>query len=286
MYKDTTDITEDVDMLRSMINSPSFEDTGEKININSQLKDNIDDNINHENISSPSREDLSILEQYMMNNSKSNIEDHCLYCGDTGRTKENPWYCEHCGRKYKELNGTSEVTMSELQGIYIPKRYRNKKFNINDIIDNIKLEYPLLNMKTIYIWLESLDTIVNKVVNKDLNHSQIIVSCISKLDYIMYSWVYFLLESSLRVGYSTTHLLNLVTINPKTFDSMYCDILFLELSEYCLKESMYKLDYICSVRNNFDLPTIIITKVDSMRINSTGIEVTVKNGLFRLFQSM
>lgn len=206
---------------------------------------------------------------------QKDFDDYCIYCGNTGRTKENPWECSHCGKHFKELSGMGEKSYAELKGVYIPELFRKEEYRFitETVLDVIRSKQKFEPVQMQKAWVEVLNLAIGKIRDKILKGGQTIIHSEYLLEKTLYMWAYTALDVALGAGYSTTHLINAYTINIDNFTNMYDDILFLELSKYKLRETMEKLELICSIRRNLDKPTFIITKVRLKDINDTGVEI-------------
>lgn len=196
------------------------------------------------------------------------IED-CMYCGNTGRTKEDPFKCSHCGREYRTLN---RITKPILENVYIPERYRNDLWNLetyNEYIDKMGLNKKTFdNFKK---WGLVLNLMLENLKLKKL----------SKIDFLYVSagsnsgirrWAYTFLSLGEYYGYKVSSIIDLNDIDLNNPDDNELienvDILVLRLTNFKLSENLEKLNYIQPKRSNKDKCTVIITKMNYNFISS------------------
>lgn len=196
------------------------------------------------------------------------IED-CMYCGNTGRTKEDPFKCSHCGREYRTLN---RITKPTLENIYIPEKYRNDLWNINEY--NAYVDKMGLNKKTLENfkkWGLVLNLMLENLKLKKL----------SKIDFLYISagnnsgirrWAYTFLSLGEYYGYNVSGIKDLNDIDLNNSDDLdiieNSDILVLRLTNYKLIENLEKLNYIQPKRSSKDKCTVIITRINYNFITS------------------
>lgn len=196
------------------------------------------------------------------------IED-CMYCGNTGRTKEDPFKCSHCGREYRTLN---RITKPTLENIYIPEKYRNELWNINEY--NAYVDKMGLNKKTLENfkkWGLVLNLMLENLKLKKL----------SKIDFLYISagnnsgirrWAYTFLSLGEYYGYNVSGIKDLNDIDLNNSDDLdiieNSDILVLRLTNYKLIENLEKLNYIQPKRSSKDKCTVIITRINYNFITS------------------
>lgn len=212
----------------------------------------------------------------------SDGEEICIYCSNTGSTKEDPQHCKHCGRDFKPVTSYDDVTPEEASGIYIPKRYRDGKNNWE--LNRIKAELTRRCFGSLTKQYERfvvrIDEIYNQIKTDNLDFIRTQVVLCADRDYmdILYIWAYGCIQAAYKANLSTTNVINIADFeiknNEKEKELLKKDILFLELTNIDLSESIFKLEYICSVRNKMDRNTYIITNIRDTRIARADMSVS------------
>lgn len=193
---------------------------------------------------------------------KDIVEEECMYCANTGRTKEDPFHCSHCGRDYI---GPDLVTKPILENVYIPKAYREDIWTLDSTIEKFKKDYSkgiiLNNAKK---WAEVLNLII-KYIKENKIHEMPFIYIASKDKAYLPSWIYTTMTYAEKSGYSVDGILDLIDINLDSIEDrnkmMSYDILFFRLSNYKVDESINKLNYIVENRIDKDKVTIIETRL-------------------------
>lgn len=213
--------------------------------------------------------------------SAGTLMDECIYCGNTGRTKEDPNHCKHCGRDFKPQLSHDGVTEAEIQGVYIPKRYRETdaqwdpeliKSNLTERCDgSLPIQYKR--------FITRLDEIYHQIKEDNLDYinTQVVLCADRNYMDVLYIWAYSCIRASYQARLSTFNVLNVTQIETKgdKFDSLLeKDILFLELTNHDLDNSIYKMEYICSLRNRYDRNTYILTNIRDKRIARDNISIS------------
>lgn len=191
----------------------------------------------------------------------SKLED-CIYCANTGRTKDDPFHCKYCGRDYK---GPDSVTKPILENVYIPRKYRDNLWTLEECINKFKNDYSkgqiLNNAKK---WAEVLNLIIQYTTSNKIYEMPFIY--IGSVDEAyLPGWTYTLMTYAEKSGYSVDGIIDLIDLDIDSIEErnklMSYDILIIRLSNYKLEESLKKLNYIIPNRIDKDKMTVIETRL-------------------------
>lgn len=228
---------------------------------------------------------LGVLNISDSNETHEDEDGDCIFCAGTGRTKENAFFCSHCGTSYHRTNKELEdVDIAELAGVYIPQAYRSKsaKFDRERIIRQLTESHNLNSShKVAKVWLTALENYISKLRVHQVTPRQIIISTSPVIEKYTYEWVYSALEAALQGGYTTTYVLNPILIDVKKFANIDDDVLFFELVSESCAESVRKLEFICKYRMHRDKITFIITSLSITELDKVS-SVSNVNGIYTL----
>lgn len=186
----------------------------------------------------------------------------CLYCNNTGRTKEDPFNCKHCNRSYYNPTNESNQTKDKLSEIerlpYFNKIRQYSKSYINTLIKTkgIKLTNRQLEK------LSVMDILKTYILNNNIFNTQLMIY----LEPIIYEtgiyWVYNIQYNKLGENFNINNILynlNLLSLETLSTSSILEeDIVFIEL--HTLSQNVINLlSEITIIRKRKNLPTIILT---------------------------
>ncbi len=199
----------------------------------------------------------------------------CIYCADTGRTKFNKFYCEHCGRHYRDMDGENYIE-SELVINGYPVNSRQAKQGdawspeaCLDLLDKYNRAYTPYTE----LILKRLELELFKLENNSLDGEQLLITLDPSIyEAVVIPWAYKFIKTAILEGYDCTNNIENLEIftrdNIYDNDLIYKDILVIE---YVLRDiddkSLGYIESLVTTRKRNNLPTIIITKTDIKTIN-------------------
>lgn len=201
-------------------------------------------------------------------------KEQCLYCAGTGRTKDNPMECKHCGAQFKMKSYT------DLKGtkIFVPTKYRDSQWSSEGMEKYVKSFYG--KQESDARVNEAINNIVvlNKIVElvtegKTIKGTVFITSPVQLLTnkqsfgdkelHDIEKWSYTVMVNAEKAERNVLPVIDMVDTNLElnAEDILTVDILTIKVNNYKLKETVEKLNYLIPKRDAKDLMTIIITTI-------------------------
>ncbi len=185
----------------------------------------------------------------------------CRVCGGSGRTRTSLYNCPECGKKFvtEEEKENKSANLS-----LIPLKYRNFEWNDKEILKQLKKITGLNNPET---YINSLSVIYESFSNPDkIPYQSFFIS--SPLGLYLNEYMYRLMMIiSDTHGYSLMKPENLYDLE-LTEELINKKFLFIKISDYKIKESLEKLNYLLDKRETFDCCTFIFTKLPYAYLNN------------------
>lgn len=178
--------------------------------------------------------------------------EHCFYCNDEGRTKEDPYRCSYCGREYNKIH----KILTNSDSLFIPSWSTNTDWEENFINTNTSNEPNPQIKKRNEMWAKSLLQLLENLRRNKLKASEcyyIYAPPKSDVD----KWSYEMLKTASELGYKTSSVLDITDINEYYKEITEDYLLIIRISDYKLKENIQKLNYIIPKRKSLDLVTIL-----------------------------
>ena len=189
-------------------------------------------------------------------NEEVNNMANCLLCNGTGRTKDNPYKCDECGKEY-ELGPLLQV---DNFGIYVPKEYRDELWDSEKSREGIVKKYETKAQRNEAIkWVTILENIKKSIENKKPIPGAFYVSAPNGMGKTR--WQYTIQTLAGSKGYQLHPITDVIDINMgmDQSDLLTADILILRVTNYRVKDAMEKLNFILPKRRDRDLTTIIMS---------------------------
>lgn len=200
-----------------------------------------------------------------------NIEDNdlCFFCNNEGRTKEDPYQCVHCGRKYDRGNLNTTIESK----IYVPDKYKLTQWSSEEFIKqtdeheikrNIS-QNDLGSIETIqkYVenWCKALIYICQTdPLDNDLGKTFFVSAPAGSG---VRRAMYYKLANLQKAGYDINDIFNSVDLDLENYDQLELiqklPSIIINLVNYKLKEGLEKLNYIIPLREQYDRETIIFS---------------------------
>lgn len=199
----------------------------------------------------------------------------CMYCAGTGRTKFNKFYCEHCGRHYRDVEEDKFVENElVINGYPINSRQAQQGDNWSpdnclELLDKYNRPYTPYTEKI----LQRLDLELFKLEHNSLDGEQLLISIDPSIyEAVVIPWAYKFIKTALINGYDCTN--NIENLEIFTHDNIYDnDLIYKDILviEYILRDiddkSLGYIESLVTSRKRNNLPTIIITKTELKIIN-------------------
>ncbi len=236
----------------------------DELTFNKSIDDILSENVANEfkNTFIPSKD---LLEAIIETN---NSEPICLKCGGLGRTKNSPFVCPECGKKFVG-EVIQESTDEDDNPLILTRKYlengdwdllkvskvsiENSKFFgfLKDLVDNFNYKLGVIDTLVFYV----------------------------KPGIGMRTWAYTMLKRAKSQGARVSKVLQVPDIlEEKSILDKSCDVLVLILPRYRLEESVKFLEYLTYKRETEGKVTIILTTVPKVIINRESDDLASKAG--------
>ena len=191
----------------------------------------------------------------------------CLNCGGTGRTKENPYHCDKCGKDYIEDKVEKE------HKIDLPASYFNKEYNKETFKEHIDLYIIDNNLKIqLYNILDKLDDIYINIKKGNMFMNTLHLSGDKVIKELYIIWIYSMIKQINLNRFTSSKILflNDESLEDKDFLEKIntLDIVFLNITNYKLKETVEKLDHIIAKRKLLGKATVTISAIPANYLTS------------------
>lgn len=186
----------------------------------------------------------------------------CLYCNGTGRTKENPNFCDHCKTPFIKKEISEEISKQELMAnfgyirdVQIAESWEEKF--IKKYLAGLGRNLTNKDLTKI----SYLQNKLNDIQTNSLFNDQIIVFMSSYIYEILIYWAYKAMIISNEENYKligSIYNLNLIGDLQNSKSLLTEQIVFIEYNNYNTK-NLDKLFDILSIRKRNGLPTFVLT---------------------------
>lgn len=183
--------------------------------------------------------------------------EHCYYCNDEGRTKEDPYRCKYCGREYRRVN---ENNLKPVEFIIPNKIIADKNWEENFVKNNTDSE-PVPKLKERYkLWAQSLLRLLENM-RLDVMQQGSTFYISAKPGSMVENWCYEMLNVAHNKGYKISKIVDIADID-ETYTEIKEDyLMIIRISDFNLKNNIQKLNYIIPERESNNLITILMSTV-------------------------
>ena len=183
----------------------------------------------------------------------------CNICGDTGRTKENKYECQACGKKW--INSDLVDTNKKINNFNINKKYSDINFDANSIYIKYK-DTKEVNQNLFKTYMETLKVLSEKTKEGLYLNRTIFVQMLGEETT---NWAYYTIKCIKETNLQTTlNIINVADLDSKEKmeEIMDIDVLFLQVSNFNLEESINNLCYLMDKREQMDKTTIVLSRMN------------------------
>ncbi len=193
-------------------------------------------------------------------------KDYCIYCANTGRTKNNPDKCESCGKVYQN----KDYKIEEVPLFYVnPKnKLLIDNWSSDFIIDTINKSTGIKPDNQIVMFSRRLEHELSLITNGIKNEDQIMFACPPRIyEILLVVFSYKILEACNKNNIVTSgniyssHFVTVKEINP-TSKMLTEEIIIIELSSHQTTDQITLVEALCSARKRVGKKTFVITKLN------------------------
>lgn len=199
----------------------------------------------------------------------SSDKEVCPMCGGTGRSKNNPYKCDYCGKEYIGNEASDYMTIPD---IYIPIKYKSNYWEYKKIFEklNTMLKNKQLTRQEYDMFIQNMITPMGSILKKVKDGTQLNKSLIicSPKGFSKRCWIYTLMYELSNLGLSIAPLQNIVDFPMFNNEDMDKYLLPMVLSNFDVANSLEKLSYIIDRRELQDKPTVVISDLPYTYLNS------------------